>query len=294
MKAGEVDAYLARREAKVANLREGVASRVIWAKKPGAASEVVVVYVHGFSATSEELRPVPDTLAKALRANLFFARLSGHGQDGAALGAARLEDWLADMDEVMEIARALGQKVVLVSCSTGGTLATIKSAEEGFRDRLEGLIFVSPNYGLGHPAARILSWPFVRHWGPVLAGRERRFEVTSPEHAAFWTTRYPTRAVFTMMDAVRAALKTDVSQIRIPALFLYSEGDRVVAPKVTARVAQAWGGPATVRIQHPGAKDDPMQHLIAGEIMSPSMSDKIGGEMIAWAQALLGQPAPQK
>ena len=59
-----------------------------------------------------------------LNANLYFALLTGHGQGGAAMGYASLADWDADVDEASAIGAALGNKPILMGCSTGCSLLT--------------------------------------------------------------------------------------------------------------------------------------------------------------------------
>ena len=53
----DLDAYLAQSEALVPNLRLGTHKRIHWHGLPGAQTDVAVVYIHGFSASSEEIRP---------------------------------------------------------------------------------------------------------------------------------------------------------------------------------------------------------------------------------------------
>ena len=73
-------AWLSEREAKVPALREGAAKRIVWAETPGDQTDWAVIYLHGFSASAEEIRPVPDRVAAALGANLYFTRMTGHGR----------------------------------------------------------------------------------------------------------------------------------------------------------------------------------------------------------------------
>jgi len=64
---------------------------------------------------------------------------------------------------------------------------------------------VSPNFGLSHRLGQtLLDLPYVRHWGHLIAGKSRSFDVHSDAHAAYWTTNYPARAVYVMSDAVWA------------------------------------------------------------------------------------------
>ncbi|HEV8034541.1 MAG TPA: alpha/beta hydrolase, partial [Yoonia sp.] len=88
-----IEATLAAVEAQVPNLRAGCEKQIIWARTPATRTQMAVLYVHGFSATGQELRPLPDLVAKALGANLHFTRLTGHGQNSDAMGQATLADW---------------------------------------------------------------------------------------------------------------------------------------------------------------------------------------------------------
>ncbi|TIX10328.1 MAG: alpha/beta hydrolase, partial [Mesorhizobium sp.] len=79
-------AYLAREEAAVPNIRDGLEKEIIWANPMvHAKTPLAMVYIHGFSASKGEVRPLPDDVADELGANLFYTRLTGHGQDGAAM-----------------------------------------------------------------------------------------------------------------------------------------------------------------------------------------------------------------
>ena len=243
-----------------------------------------IVYVHGFSATAAEVRPLPDLVAKALGANLFFTRLTGHGQDGDAMGRARLRDWEADVDEALQIGAALGDEVIVMGCSTGCTLLTSALAQGA---RVKGIIHLSPNFGLRHRLAQLLlDLPGVRRWGPLVAGRETSFEAVSDEHAALWTTKYDTQAVFTMGDAVRASLASEIEAIQTPAYFAFNGGDQVVSPKRTRAVMARWAGPVTQDVLVQGPSDDKDGHVMAGDVFSPKQTAPLADRIIEWVKAL--------
>ncbi len=115
----DLDAYLSQKELQFPDIRPNTEKRIVWAGEKGARTPLAVIYVHGFSATSEEIRPVPDEVAAALGANLFFTRLAGHGRTGEALASATAGDWIEDMAEAMAIGRRLGDRVLVISTSTG-------------------------------------------------------------------------------------------------------------------------------------------------------------------------------
>jgi pimeloyl-ACP methyl ester carboxylesterase len=89
-------AILAEREATFDDIVPGAEARVIWAGEPGEVTRWTVLYLHGFSASSEEIRPVPDHVAAALGANLVFNRLPGHGRTAQAMGEATAVEWIDD------------------------------------------------------------------------------------------------------------------------------------------------------------------------------------------------------
>ena len=65
-------AYLAREEAAVPNIRDGLEKEIIWADPMvHARTPLAIVYIHGFSASKGEVRPLADEVANQLDANLF-------------------------------------------------------------------------------------------------------------------------------------------------------------------------------------------------------------------------------
>lgn len=267
---GGVDAYLAAQEAAFDDLTPGVAKRVHWAGAPGARTPLALVYVHGFSATSEELRPVPDQLAEALGANLHFTRLSGHGRSGAAMAEPRVQDWMEDTAEAIAVGRAIGDRVVLVTTSTGGTFAALAALEPELAGDVAGIAFISPNFGINNPLAPLLTWPAARYWIGAVGGAERAFEPQNDGHGTYWTTRYPTVSVLPMAAAVKHAAGQDYRGVSVPALFLFSDADGVVRPDITREIAGQWGGPVQIVNMDGGAGGDPYNHVIAGDILSPA------------------------
>ncbi len=277
-----VAAFL-QRDAEVEGLTPGAERAIVWAEEEGTATDLVLVYVHGFSATAEEIRPVPERLGEDLGANVVFTRLTGHGLDGAALAEATVENWFYDVDEALAVARTIGDRVVLIGTSTGGTLATMALATG--RDA-NGAILISPNFRIADPLAFALTIPGARHWLPPILGRERYWRPRNEAQARHWTFRYPTEAVFPMAALVEATSLIDHGTITTPVLFYFSDADTVVDHRKTREIAEAWGGPASVMAVDVGPDDDPEHHVIAGEIMSPGRTDATVADLAAWIAEL--------
>ncbi len=280
-----LDAYLATSEAAFDDITEGSAKRIVWAGAAGAKTPIAIVYVHGFSATAEEIRPVPDNVAQAAGANLFFMRLAGHGRSGEAMATATAGDWVEDMAEAMAIGRRLGDRVVLISTSTGAPLAAIAATDPALSDGLAGVVMISPNFGLKSAAGMILDMPLARWWGPLVAGSTRSFEPTNARHAAHWTTSYPTTALFPMAALVREGRNLDVKVATAPLLLMYAEADQVIDPARIPAVAAGWGGPVAEEKLVMGDGDDPYHHVIAGDILSPGQTATATAMIVNWMGA---------
>ncbi|MEQ5868368.1 alpha/beta hydrolase [Sagittula sp. NFXS13] len=280
-----VSDYLAEAERGVPHLRPGVEKRVVWHGTPEAPTPWAVVYVHGFSASSEELRPLPDLVAQCLGANLMFTRLKGHGCDGAAMAEAGVDDWMQDVAEALAIGRTIGDRVLVMGCSTGCTLLTL-ALQAGMGRDVAGAVMVSPNYKLRDAKASVLTWPGARWFLPWLIGRDRGFTPLTEAHGRAWTARYPSVAVLPMAAAVRAVAKRDPALVRVPALFVFDENDGLVDHTRTVEIAARWGGPAEVMRVETGPGDDPGHHIIAGDILSPRQTQPVAERVLGWARAL--------
>lgn len=280
----DLEAAIAAAEARVPNLRPGCEKRIVWAAAPATKTPVSVLYIHGFSATGEELRPLPDMVADAFGANIHFTRLTGHGQDSDAMGRATLSDWRCDVSEAIVIAETLGDEVIIMGCSTGCTLATLALAEGA---QAKAMVHISPNFGLRHRMVQtLLDLPSARHWSKYVAGSSRSFTPISAAHAAYWTLQYPTDAVHVMADAVRALRHADLSLIKTPALFCFNDADQVVHPEDTRKVIARWGAQADTVVITQRPEDDTRGHVMAGDIFSPGQTVPLARQIIAWVQGL--------
>jgi alpha-beta hydrolase superfamily lysophospholipase len=279
-----IDDWLRAREGQFTDLTPGAEKTVVWAGEAGARTPFALVYLHGFSATRAEIEPVPQLVARALGANLFLTRLAGHGRPGAALAQATTNDWALDLDEAVGLGRRLGTRIVLVGTSTGGTLAALAALDPALARDIAGIVMISPNFGLQSDLAWMLDLPYGRHWLPAVMGAERAFEPQNPDHARYWTTRYPTEALFSMRAIQRQAGAADYAGARMPLLVLLAEGDQVVSPAATRAAVATWGGPA--RIEVIAGADDPSQHVIAGRILSPSTTARVAEIIAGWIAEL--------
>lgn len=276
-------AWLAAREAGV---RPEVASSLHWAGPPGRRTDLAILYLHGFSASPGELRPLPEDLARALGANLLALRLTGHGLDGRALAAARADDWWRDLIQGLTLARGMGRRVVVLGMSTGATLTALAARGAELGAMMDGVVLISPNFALKARGSWMLDLPGLRAALRLAGDPPRCFAVRNDRHRDRWTSCYPLSAVLPVGALLRQARRGDFRQARMPALFVWSDADRIVDHRISARIAAEWGGSATVLRVTPGAGDDPDAHVLAGDALSPGMTPMLTGTIADWIATL--------
>jgi esterase/lipase len=284
----ELDAYLDVHEASVPALRVGDEKGIV-RHVPGSrdTTELALVYLHGFSADRHEVEPLITRVASEVGANVFFTRLTGHGRNGAAMADAKVVDWFDDAAEAFTIGAALGRRVVLVGTSTGGTLATWAATRPEVEGRLAALVLISPNFHPRDHSARILLAP----WGGLIArltaGDSRCFEPASEEQERHWTTCYPISALEPMMALVEHVRRMDLSAIDVPVLVVYSPQDEVVDPLETERSIQSMTS-ARVEVWRYEGAEDPSQHLLAGDILSPGSTGALANRIERFLASIEG------
>ncbi|MCV3240602.1 alpha/beta hydrolase [Mesorhizobium sp. ZC-5] len=278
------EAYLAKVEAGVPGIRDGLQKEIIWADSATRAkTPLAIVYIHGFSASKGEIRPLPDKVAAALGANLFYTRLTGHGQPGAAMADGSINAWVNDYAEAIAIGRAIGERVVVIATSTGAALATWGATQPELSDGIATMAFISPNYGVQASGAFILTMPWGKQIAELIIGKERSFPVANELHAKWWTSRYPSSTTVPMAALTELARNAAVDTIAIPMLFIFSDGDKVVRPELTRDIAARWGAKHEILVvEH---NDDPSSHVIAGDALSPSTTDALARRIIDWVKA---------
>lgn len=289
----DLDAYLERSEAGVPGLRRGDEREIVWADPESRErTSVALVYLHGFSADRHEMEPVVSDVARTLGANVYFARLTGHGRDGAAMAEATAEDWLRDTAEAVAIAERIGDRVVLVGTSTGGTLAMWAAARPEAADRIEAVVLVSPNFQPADRLSRVLLYPWGGWLARVVVGAERCFEPENEAQERHWTTCYPTAALLPMMGLVEHVRTMPLGRVEAAVLLVHSPDDAVVDAAETERVlARLPRG--ILRTHVVEATSDPSRHVLAGDILSPVTNGEVHGVVTSFIEAVVGGVGPE-
>lgn len=264
----KLEEYIKQTESGFSDLRPHVAKKIVWANpKAHQQTPVSVVFLHGFSATRKEIDPLCLLLARAMKANLYYTRLRGHGRTGQAMAEGSVNLWLNDAYHALEVGRKLGKQVLLVGSSTGSTLALWLAAQPQVRDVL-ALILFSPNFHPKNKSARVLLWPWGLQLGILLGGKETRWKPRKPDQGKYWTTVYPMKAIVEMMGLVQLIKKTDLGRIKVPVQVIFSPKDRVVDSDLTRQRFPQLGSTHKELIALEQSEDI-AHHILVGDILNP-------------------------
>ena len=184
-------------------------ARIIWANDSSREmTEYSVVYLHGFSASQEEGDPVHYSFAQKFGCNLYLSRLDAHGlKSPEPLLDMTAEGLYNSAKEAYVIGKKLGKKVILMSTSTGGTLALKLAAE--FPD-IAGLILISPNIEINDSKA----WMLNNHWGLQISRLFKGYYNVIPDttaiYAQYWNNRYRMEATVQLEELLESTMKHSV------------------------------------------------------------------------------------
>ncbi len=228
-------------------------ARIIWNNDSlKNKTEYAIVYLHGFSASQEEGNPVHRNLAKQLGANLYLSRLSGHGIDtsDALLNMTATSLW-ETAKEAYAIGKQLGNKVILMGTSTGGTLALQLAATY---PEIAGLVLLSPNIAINDPNAWITNNP----WGLQIArlvkgGKMNIVPNKTDTYKKYWNDQYRLEAVTELEELLESTMnKETFEKIKQPVLTLYyykneKEQDPVVKVSAMKKMFEEISTPASLK-----------------------------------------------
>ena len=267
-----IDNILANEETKFNDLVPGTQRVIRWfdgVKK----TDISIIYLHGFSASSKEISPTTELLADKLNANIFYTRLTGHGRNEDAMLDGNVDAWLKDTTQAYNIGALIGRNVIIVSTSTGGTLATWLIGQS-FAKQLLASIMISPNYGIKSKFGRIVKWP----WGLTIAkwlnGPYYSFEPLNEIHRQYWTERYPVEAISPMLKLIDLVEDIDKSVIQIPQLIIYSPDDQVINTAKIEKTIKHFTN-SSVTVERYNNSSDPAQHVLSGDACSPESTTEV-------------------
>lgn len=271
-------------------LKNNNEARTIWADSVGKQTEYSIVYLHGFSASPMEADPIHRNIAASYGCNLYMARLKGHGTNNAdAFEKLSPKDLVQSAKEAVAIGKKIGKKVILMSCSTGGTLALYLSAND---PEIIANILFSPNIALADPNSALLTGP----WGLQLArlfigGKYREWKPENDSVAQYWTTKYRVEGIIALKQLLNMTMNDEIfSKVKQPVFMAYyykneKEQDQTVSVAAMLSMFEKLGTPADKKVKK--AFPDAGVHVICSKWQSKDLKN-LESSVMAFMEKTLG------
>lgn len=215
-----LEAYISQQEAQH-KVKPDNEARIIWHDSTRSKTEYSVIYLHGFSASQEEGDPIHTDFAGKFGCNLFLARLADHGIDTTEQLLYFTPDRLWETSkEALAIGSAIGEKVILLSTSTGGTVALMLAAE--FPDKVHSLINMSPNIEINNSTAFLLNNPWGLQIARKVIGGDYQVINYPPERQQYWNGNYRLESLTQLEELVETRMNEETfGRVTQPSLTLY-------------------------------------------------------------------------
>ncbi len=269
----QLEDYVAMQE-KQHTIKPDNEARIVWLDSSKKKTEYSVVYLHGFSASQEEGDPIHTDFAKKFGCNLYLPRLADHGIDTSEqlfyFSADRL--WVSSK-EALAIGKAIGDKVVLMSTSTGGTVALMLAAE--YPEDVYGLINMSPNIEINNPTAFLLNNPWGLQIARMVKGGNYQVVDYQPDRQQYWNGKYRLESLVQLQELIEQKMTQETfNKVTQPSLTLYyykDEENQDPTVKVSAMLEMhaALGTPDSMKEAVPIPKAG--AHVIGSHLVSKDL-----------------------
>ncbi len=277
-------------ERNTPHLKPDNQARIVWFDaKRKEKTPYSVVYLHGFTASQAEGAPVHRDFARRYGCNLYLARLDQHGLDDPdAFLEITPESLLASAKEALAIAQQLGDSTIVISTSTGSTLALYLAAEH---PELAGLILYSPLIDFYDSYMMLLNKPWGLQIARLSVGSKyiERDKVTKLGEQ-YWANKYRLEGGVALKSLVAATMKPEVfQQVKQPVFLGYyykdeTHQDHTVSVEAMREMFTQLGTPDALKRQK--AFPQAGEHVIASYITSGAV-DEVKKATFRFAEEIL-------
>jgi esterase/lipase len=178
-------------EKSTPGIKPGCEAKIVWADSTKKVkTSIAFLYIHGFSASQMECAPIHRNLAKKFAANLYLARLVGHGIElgDSTMAKVSADSFAHSAEYALAIAKTLGDEVIIISSSFGGALSCWLASRH---PEIKSLVLYSPCMRVEDKRAEMIAQPgavqsIIQQYGSAIV----EFQPINEEFAKYWTTRY--------------------------------------------------------------------------------------------------------
>lgn len=174
--------------------------------------------IHGFTGTPKEMRMLGDSLS-ASGYTVLAPRLFGHATNPEAMRRARWQDWLASVEDGLNLLRSCTSRQVVMGLSMGGVLSLLAAARYEFA---AAVAFSTPSALPSDPRRFLL---------PLIGRLDIRIKKGAPD----WRNQeaaldhmdypfYPSRAIVELNSLI-ITMRSELPRVNLPVLLVQSRQD---------------------------------------------------------------------
>ncbi|TNE74374.1 hypothetical protein EP331_01765 [bacterium] len=221
----ELEQLILQKELKAGRIKPDNEARIVWNNpEKKLKTEFSIVYIHGFSSSIGDGKPLHFRAAEYCNANLYLCRLAGHGLAENPMKNTLYTDWIKTAVEAFAIGEKIGQKIIVMGCSTGAALAALIAA---YKPTTKALLLYSP-------LVEFYDWR-VRNLPSALLGKLQQWILPNKHirtnasksglhdfEAQYWYDTYPLKAVIELKKLVDLVKKEEpFYKLQMPLLLAY-------------------------------------------------------------------------
>ncbi|MCW5652829.1 alpha/beta fold hydrolase [Hydrogenophaga sp.] len=198
-----------------------------------AGNDVGVLVCHGFTGSTQSMRPLGEHIAKA-GYTVIGPRLKGHGVSPAAMARTTASDWIASVEEALATLRKSCSQIFMVGLSMGGTLSLYMAAMHP--DVIKGTVPINGAVQLN--SADMAGLALATGLPDTVPGIGSDIKAPGIQELAY--PEVPV-AAFRQVYALMAVTHDLLPRIKCPALVMTSREDHVVDPSNGPRIVRRLG-----------------------------------------------------
>jgi esterase/lipase len=214
---------IAESEKKVIGIKPENEAKIIWADTTKKEkTKIALMYLHGFGASHHEGYPVHTDIAKHFGCNIFLARLAEHGIENGDNNMLNFtaEEYVASAERAYNVARQLGDSVVILATSGGGAMALFLASRH---PEIKGLVTYSPAIRIFKKEAALMSGPWglqLSHW--ITGKKHNEWVFKNAKQRYYWTNHQRFEGVIQFAVFLKyTMLKETFEKVKCPFFMAY-------------------------------------------------------------------------
>lgn len=292
----ELQNFIDAKEASVPNIKPNNEARIIWNDSIPTKTEYSIVYLHGFSASQEEGAPIHENLAKKYGCNLYLPRIAGHGlKEDEPMLDLTAKEMMESAKEAIAVGMQLGEKVILLTTSTGGTYG-LYLAENN--PAIAGIILYSPNIDIYDPNSYLLTKPWGLQLARLVVGSDYNEWELDSIRANYWTNKYRLEVLTQLRAMVDETMTEETfSKVNVPVFLGYyykndtAQDNTVSVPAMLNMYDQI----ATPEDQKRKVAFAEASHHVIGSYLTSGAVEQVEKETEKFLEEVIGlEPVPNK